>query len=62
VKEQEGLGMESLAEHYKSGCWALMAIEQVLDVEPVLEEQRVAIRLEPVKKVGGCSSAFWFGY
>ena len=42
--------MENLAEHYErllglDGDW------QVLDVELVLEEQRVAIRLESVKKV-----------
>ena len=48
--EEEDLGMENLAEHYErllglDGDW------QVLDVELVLEEQRVAIRLEPVNKV-----------
>ncbi len=41
VKEEEGLGMETHAEHYErllglDGDW------QVLDVELVLEEQRVA--------------------
>ena len=50
VKEEEGLGMETHAEHYErllglDGDW------QVLDVELVLEEQRVAIRLESVNKV-----------
>jgi hypothetical protein len=44
--------MESLAEHYErllglDGDW------QMLDVELVLEEQRMAIRLESVKKVAG---------
>jgi len=50
VKEEEDLGMESLAEHYER----LLGLDddwQVLDVELVLEEQRVAIRLELVKKV-----------
>ncbi|MFQ3167644.1 MAG: hypothetical protein ACI8QI_000175 [Limisphaerales bacterium] len=50
MKEEEDLGMESLAEHYER----LLGLDddwQVLDVELVLEEQRVAIRLELVKKV-----------
>ena len=53
MKEEEGLGMESLAEHYErllglDGDW------QVLDVELVLEEQRVAIRLESVAGAEFC--------
>ena len=42
---EEDLGMESLAEHYER----LLGLDddwQVLDVELVLEEQWVAIRLE----------------
>ena len=53
MKEEECLGMESLAEHYErllglDGDW------QVLDVELVLEEQRVAIRLESVAGAEFC--------
>jgi transposase len=53
VKEEEGLGMEAHAEHYErllglDGDW------QVLDVELVLEEQRVAIRLESVAGAEFC--------
>ena len=50
--------MENLAEHYErllglDGDW------QVLDVELVLEEQRVAIRLESVKKVARMINRHW---
>jgi hypothetical protein len=58
VKEEEDLGMESLADHYER----LLGLDcdwQVLDVELVLEEQRVAIRLEPVKKVARMINRHW---
>ena len=58
MKEEEDLGMESLADHYER----LLGLDcdwQVLDVELVLEEQRVAIRLEPVKKVARMINRHW---